>query len=116
MATPGPIEMKVGQLIDYRIRLRGFPLRWRSEITAWEPPARFVDEQRRGPYRRWVHEHQFQEQDGGTRVTDAVRYAVWGGRLAEALFVRPDLERIFAFRREKLLALLGKPIVHAENP
>lgn len=50
--TPGPIQMKQGALIDYRLRPRGIPIRWQSEITAWEPPHRFVDEQRRGPYRR----------------------------------------------------------------
>ena len=64
--TPPPIEMKVGTLIDYRVRLRGVPMRWQSEITAWEPPHRFVDEQRRGPYRLWIHEHTFTSQDGGT--------------------------------------------------
>ena len=47
--TPRPLEMRVGLLIDYRLRVRGIPLRWQSEITAWEPPHRFVDEERRGP-------------------------------------------------------------------
>lgn len=47
--TPEPIEMRRSAVIDYRLRLRGVPVRWRSEITAWEPPFRFVDEQRRGP-------------------------------------------------------------------
>lgn len=107
--TPLPIEMRVGCLIDYQLRLHGLPLRWRSEITVWEPPTRFVDEQRRGPYRFWAHEHRFVEHDGGTWVGDHVRYAVWGGRLLEALFVRPDLNRIFAYRRDKLRALFGTP-------
>jgi ligand-binding SRPBCC domain-containing protein len=69
--TPAPIEMRPGTLIDYRLRVRGAPLRWRSEITAWEPPYRFVDEQRRGPYRAWIHEHRFEERDGRTIASGA---------------------------------------------
>jgi len=100
--TPSPIEMKVGALIDYRLRLRGLPVRWQSEITAWQPPHRFVDEQRRGPYRVWHHEHTFQVQDGGTLVGDHVRYAVFGGAVIERLFVRRDIAKIFAYRQQKL--------------
>lgn len=105
--TPAPIAMKTGALIDYRLRVRGIPLRWQSEITAWEPPGRFVDEQRRGPYRRWIHEHRFEARVDGTLVIDSVNYAVWGGWLVDKLFVRRDVEKIFAFRREKLLAHFG---------
>jgi ligand-binding SRPBCC domain-containing protein len=100
--TPGPIEMRVGLRIDYRLRLRGLPLRWQSEITAWEPPARFVDEQRRGPYRAWIHEHTFEERDDGTFARDVVRYDVLGGRLINTLFVRRDVEMIFRYRQKKL--------------
>ena len=107
--TPAPILMHPGVTIDYRLKLHGFPIRWQSEITAWEPPHRFVDQQRRGPYRLWVHEHSFEARDGGTLVSDFVRYAAPGGRLVEWLFVRRDVERIFQFRREKLLALFGNP-------
>ncbi len=105
--TPTPIVMRPGALIDYRLRLHGFPVRWRTEITAWDPPDRFVDEQRRGPYRLWIHEHRFVERDGGTLATDLVKYAVPGGRLVERLFVRRDIEAIFQFRREKLRAIFG---------
>ena len=106
--TPRPIVMRVGALIDYRLRLHGWPLRWQSEITAWEPPERFVDEQRHGPYRLWQHEHRFTERDGGTVVTDRVRYAVAGGRLTDWLFVRHDVVRIFAYRQQKLAELFGR--------
>jgi ligand-binding SRPBCC domain-containing protein len=103
--TPTPIRMGPGALIDYQLRLHGFPIRWQTAITAWEPPHRFVDEQRRGPYKLWVHEHRFEAKDGGTRVCDHVRYAPHGGRVVDWLFVRRDVERIFAFRREQLMRL-----------
>ncbi len=105
--TPTPIMMRPGTIIDYRLRFRGLPLRWRTEITAWDPPHRFVDEQRRGPYRLWIHEHRFVERDRGTLATDLVKYAVPGGRWVERLFVRRDIEALFRFRREKLRVIFG---------
>jgi ligand-binding SRPBCC domain-containing protein len=105
--TPDPIEMRPGTLLDYRLRLHGLPLRWRTEISLWQPPRRFVDEQRRGPYREWVHEHTFEAADGGTLVGDHVSYRVPGGRLVHELVVRRDVARIFDFRRDRLAVLLG---------
>ena len=105
--TPLPIAMAMGTSIDYRLRYRGFPLRWRTEILAWEPPHRFVDSQVKGPYRRWVHQHVFVEQDGGTLATDHVEYALLGGAFTNALFVGRDLERIFAYRRQRMLEIFG---------
>ena len=107
--TPDPIPMAVGTTIDYRISWRGLPLRWRSEITAWDPPHRFIDRQLRGPYRLWHHEHRFESRDGGTLVIDEVDYAVWGGSLVVALGVRRDIDRIFAYRGERLTQLFGQP-------
>ncbi|MYH10185.1 MAG: SRPBCC family protein [Gemmatimonadales bacterium] len=106
--TAPPIEMRVGTLIDYRLRLHGIPLRWRSEITHWDPPRRFIDEQRRGPYRKWIHEHRFEAEDGGTRVEDHVTYAVPGGALIDRWFVRPDLKRIFEYRHSAISEVLGR--------
>jgi len=77
-------------------------MRWQTEIAVWEPPHRFVDEQRLGPYRAWIHEHLFDEKDDGTLVTDRVRYLVPGGAMVDRLFVRRDLRRIFLYRRKKL--------------
>jgi ligand-binding SRPBCC domain-containing protein len=100
--TPRSLEMQVGALIDYRLRLHGLPLRWRSEITAWEPPRRFVDEQVRGPFRRWIHEHRLEARHDGTLVIDRVRYAVPGGALMNWIFVRRDVARIFSYRTAAL--------------
>jgi ligand-binding SRPBCC domain-containing protein len=100
--TPQPIAMRAGLLIDYRLRIRGMPLRWQSEITAWEPQTYFVDEQRRGPYTFWRHEHRFEACVEGTRVIDDVAYGVPGGRLIHALIVRRDVQAIFRYRQKTL--------------
>lgn len=100
--TPGTIEMRPGSLIDYRIRVHGIPLHWRTEIAGWEPPHRFVDRQLRGPYTLWHHTHTFEERDGGTLCLDHVRYRPRGGALIHRLFVRRDVERIFKYRRQRL--------------
>lgn len=107
VVTPGRIELRPGALIDYVLRIHGLPVKWRTEICVWEPPHRFVDQQLRGPYRQWWHEHTFEEQNGGTLCRDLVRYGVPGGALVERLFVRRDVERIFAFRRQKLAEIFA---------
>jgi ligand-binding SRPBCC domain-containing protein len=105
--TLGEVEMGIGALIDYRISLHGLPLRWRTKITAWEPPFRFVDEQIKGPYRRWIHEHRFEKSGQGTLCHDRVRYSILGGPIVQRLFVERDVKRIFAFRATKLTQLFG---------
>jgi len=97
-----PAIVRQGTLLDYRLRLRGIPLRWQSEIEAYEPPRRFIDRQTRGPYSLWVHEHSFVEENGGTVVGDSVEYAVPGGLLVQKFLVAPDLRRIFRYRRSVL--------------
>ena len=107
--TPEPIEMRVGTLIDYKLRLRGVPVRWQSEITVWEPPYRFTDEQRRGPYRSWHHEHRFESDGEGTIASDLVRYDHVGSRLANWLLVGRDVRNIFAYRRKVLEEVFSGP-------
>ena len=101
MRTPTPVEMREGLEIEYRIRLYGVPMRWRSRIDVWEPRHRFVDRQITGPYLWWRHEHRFAPAGDATRVVDDVEYvprAAWiAGR-----FVRRDLERIFTYRQNTL--------------
>jgi hypothetical protein len=100
--TPGFGAMRTGALIDYRIRVHGIPIYWRTRIAEWNPPHRFVDVQLRGPYTLWHHTHIFEERDGGTLCVDDVRYRPRGGVLMNWLFVRRDVESIFAFRTERL--------------
>lgn len=102
IVTPQPIAMRAGTLIDYQLRVRGLPLRWRTLISEWQPPHRFVDEQIRGPYRQWIHEHTFTPQAGGTLVRDVVRYAVPFDWVAHRRIVRPNIQQIFQYRSEAL--------------
>lgn len=107
--TDRPI-MAEGLQLDYEVRPLLVPQRWTSVITVWEPPNRFTDEQLRGPYSLWRHEHMFAPEAGGTRVEDRVEYALpFGGigRLAHMLLVRHQLRRIFEFRLEALKQVFG---------
>jgi uncharacterized protein (TIGR01777 family) len=102
-------EVGEGTVIDYRLRLHGIPLRWRSVIEDWSPGRRFVDRQTRGPYARWVHTHEFESHDGGTLVRDRVCYALPLSPLSDLVagsMVERDLDRIFAYRRRRLEDLL----------
>ena len=100
--SPSSLVVDRGTRIDYRLRIRGLPMRWQSEITVWEPPIRFVDQQTRGPYRIWVHEHTFSGHEGGTAIGDSVIYAAFGGTLIQKWLIEPDLQRIFQYRHEVL--------------
>lgn len=109
--TPAPIRMGPGTLIRYELRVRRVPVSWLTEITEWDPPYRFVDEQIGGPYTLWHHTHTFEPiGDGDTLMRDVVRYRIgFGplGLLANQLVVRRDVERIFDFRAQRIPALLA---------
>jgi ligand-binding SRPBCC domain-containing protein len=112
VTTPGELILRPGTLLDYKLKLHGVPVRWRTRIEIWEPPVRFVDIQVKGPYAHWEHTHLFEpDGDAATVIHDRVRYAIpLGplGALAHRLFVVRDLERIFDYRGEavsKRLAL-----------
>jgi ligand-binding SRPBCC domain-containing protein len=108
--TPGPIRIAAGTRIRYRLSLQGIPLGWTTEIRQWLPPFRFVDVQLRGPYRLWHHTHRLEPKDGGTLMTDVVRYRLpFGilGRVMHRIKVRHDLERIFSYRFRRIQEVLG---------
>ena len=107
--TPAPIEMRRGALIEFRLALYGLPFGWRTEISHWEPPVRFVDRQLAGPYAQWIHLHEFSAERGGTRMVDRVDYVLPLGRLGRLglPLVRRQLDRIFDFREATIQRLLG---------
>jgi ligand-binding SRPBCC domain-containing protein len=108
ITTEQPIAMRAGTLIDYRLRLFGMPLRWRTQITTWQPPSEFVDEQIQGPYRLWQHTHRFREDGTGTVIEDIVRYRLPFAPFGELVhpLVRLQLNWIFHYRQEAMRAEL----------
>jgi ligand-binding SRPBCC domain-containing protein len=111
LLVPGDLEMRRGALIDYRLKLHGVPVRWRTLIEVWEPGVRFVDLQLTGPYRLWSHLHEFETHPEGTLVRDEVLYALPLhplGELAHPLLVGRDLRRIFDYRQQAVRRLLER--------
>jgi len=107
IVTPLPIAMRTGARIDYRLKVHGVPIGWRTEITVWDPPHQFVDTQLKGPYRRWIHTHRFRAVDGGTAVEDDVDFRAPGGWLVERLLVARDVRAIFEHRQRAILEAFG---------
>ena len=110
ITTPQPIEITLGTAVDYRLQLYAVRFRWRSEITVWRPPHEFVDEQIQGPYRFWIHRHQFYEKNSTTIIQDTVRYQLPLWPLGEIVFplLKLQLGRIFKYRQQATrAALLG---------
>jgi ligand-binding SRPBCC domain-containing protein len=108
--TPPPATIGPGTLIDYQLKLHGFPLRWRTRIETFEPSVAFTDIQLHGPYRSWHHRHAFSDAPGGTRMDDTIDYQLPLGLLgaaARSLFVARALQQIFDFRAERIAELFG---------
>ncbi|MCB0361117.1 MAG: TIGR01777 family oxidoreductase [Bdellovibrionales bacterium] len=98
-------NIEKGTLIDYVISIRGFPIKWKTEIQNWNPPHLFVDDQIKGPFKRWHHAHQFDPYPKGILMKDQIVYQVPFGRLGSLLierYVRKDIMRIFAFRKQSI--------------
>lgn len=106
-----PAELQAGSRIVYRLKWHGISLRWKTDIEVWEPPIRFVDSQKSGPYALWRHTHTFVAQGEDTLTTDHVDYAIHlgpMGMIAHAAVVKRDVEAIFNYRRERIAELLDR--------
>ena len=100
--TEVPEKMYEGLMIEYRVRpLLGIPMNWITEITHVKEHQFFVDEQRKGPYRIWHHEHHFETVDNGVLMSDIVSYELpYGilGKIAHPILVQGKLNEIFDVR------------------
>lgn len=110
LLAPAPLPVSAGTAYDCRIRWLGLPLTLRMFVREWDPPFRFLDVQLCGPFARWEHRHLFLEEEGGTRIEDRIVYRLpFGplGRLAHALLVRRQLDRIWCHRTAAIAARFG---------
>ncbi|MGB7207055.1 MAG: SRPBCC family protein [Pyrinomonadaceae bacterium] len=108
--TPQPIDIKQGALIDYTLKMRGIPVKWRTEISTWEPPYKFVDQQLKGPYKQWIHTHTFTELESNkTLIEDEVRYRLPMEPLGDIahFFVVRELNYIFDYRQKAVAEILS---------
>jgi len=110
--TDLPEKMYEGMMIEYTVTpLFGIPMSWVTEIKTVKEGHFFVDEQRKGPYKIWHHEHHFKEVEGGVEMTDIVSYELpFGliGKFVHPIIVQPKLKQIFDFRTKKIDALFSK--------
>ena len=107
-----PEEMYEGLMIEYAVKpLFSIPMKWITEIKYVHDQSYFVDEQRKGPYKMWHHEHHFKAVDGGVEVTDIVSYELplgFLGRLVHPILVKGKLEEIFEYRFKKVEELFNQ--------
>lgn len=109
--TPPERSIEAGSLIDYRLKIHGVPVRWRTRIESWDPGRSFVDTQLKGPYRKWHHTHRFEELQGGVLVEDRVLYQVPFSFVGQALggaVVRRDVEEIFGYRKKVIREIFAR--------
>ena len=101
--TPTPFQIEQGRFIDYKLSLYGIPFKWKTEITLWDPPHRFIDEQVKGPYRKWIHVHYFEPRGDHTFMRDNVKYEIpVFHTVINKLFVHKHVTNIFNYRRERI--------------
>ena len=106
--TKLPIKMNAGTEIEYKLKLYGIPIKWKSLITSWHPFESFVDEQIKGPYAKWVHTHIFESIGTTCLIKDRVNYKVLGDSLTNKLFVSSNLKTIFQYRTKRLMEHFGE--------
>ena len=101
-----PKSAYAGLLLEYKVKIPVLGwTSWLTEIKYVTDGYSFMDEQRVGPYKLWLHTHTLEDVEGGTKMTDEIHYQMPFGPLgviAHVLFVKRTLRQIFDYRREKL--------------
>jgi ligand-binding SRPBCC domain-containing protein len=115
-----PEKIYEGLIITYRIKpMLNIPINWCTEITHVKPQVYFVDEQRKGPYNIWHHEHHFKAVEGGVLMTDILHYDIGMsvlGWLAGKLFVHTKVREIFKYRQLTLEKHFARTTTAPANP
>ena len=117
--NPDAVRMRAGEEIHYIISWMGIPLKWKTRIAEYTPPRKFVDEQEKGPYTLWHHEHFFEQTEAGVVIRDCVDYILpLGplGRLAHFFMVKAQLLEIFRYRQKTIAAILNTPGITYDSP
>lgn len=97
----------LGETVTWRARHFGVWFTMTSKITALDRPSLFVDQQVRGPFKSFVHEHRFEPLGDGCRMTDIITVASPVlGSVVERMLLVPYLRHLIAKRNEHLLAAL----------
>ena len=104
-------KMYSGQIIKYIVTpIYGIKMNWVTEITHVKDFEYFVDEQRFGPYKFWHHKHLIKEIKNGVEMIDILDYALpfgFAGRFFHPIIIKPKLNEIFNYRRNKLIEIFG---------
>lgn len=110
VAGPRDRLLALGDEVTWKARHYGLPFTMTSRIVELERPSWFVDEQVRGPFASFRHEHRFTAYDGGTRMDDAVTLAAPLGPLgtvAERFFLTRRLRMLIELRNAHLVRELA---------
>lgn len=111
--TPKPLVMKEGAEFEYTIRLGIIRFPWKTLITIYDPPNKFQDIQKYGPYKKWEHTHEFIDLGSKTKVIDIVEYDLHFNLLKlliNKFYVKKNIEKIFHFRSSKLTNIFSNKV------